>query len=416
MATIVNKNLKEQVETQNTIDVYGYFFESEVKLFSYLASNKTQTDEFLNEMWNKYGKFANNGSSVLNYGYSISQLIKSELLNITDSFEGECLTDDCWSIVERIMRSIYVLSYVASQTPSSPGQYLAYHINTILGEDSYLSPSTDWPFYPFETKPDDLTLELNKFFMDMALELSNSKLSEVSILDVLGFGSMFHSFSKIPDIFSLFGDKKYSCSNSPWSLQLNMVIYNQMIKKFNLSWSDDWKPQLEDDCKDLVQQWGEYMKDPESNPFPPSVLNNTVFNYTKYIKKDMTTFLETQTISTRNTNASYWSDLGIKVFSETNSKANVEENGYYDRLIMDCVFKGPLASHKPNLSEGCGEFYNKLTSNGLCQSFNGIETSQVWKENKRKTEILQTFSKVFGESQQNPKQFRGTGHSEGMQK
>ena len=101
-----------------------------------------------------------------------------------------------------------------------------------------------------------------------------------------------------------------------------------MIKKFNLSWSDDWKPQLEDDCKDLVQQWGEYMKDPESNPFPPSVLNNTVFNYTKYIKKDMTTFLETQTISTRNTNASYWSDLGIKVFSETNSKANVEENGY----------------------------------------------------------------------------------------
>ena len=87
-------------------------------------------------MWNKFGKFANNGSSVLNYGYSISQLIKSELLNKTDSFEGECLTDDCWSIVERIMRSIYVLAYVASQTPSSPGQYLAYHINTILGEDS----------------------------------------------------------------------------------------------------------------------------------------------------------------------------------------------------------------------------------------------------------------------------------------
>ena len=60
MATIVNKNLKEQVKTQNTIDVYGYFFESEVKLFSYLASNKTQTDKFLNKMWNKFGKFANN--------------------------------------------------------------------------------------------------------------------------------------------------------------------------------------------------------------------------------------------------------------------------------------------------------------------------------------------------------------------
>jgi hypothetical protein len=251
VATIVNKNLKEQVETQNTIDVYDYFFESEVKLFSYLASNKTQTDEFLNEMWNKFGKFANNGSSVLNYGYSISQLIKSELLNKTDSFEGECLTDNCWRTVERIMRSVYALSYVASQTPSSPGQYLAYHINTILGEDSYLSPSTDWPFYPFETKPDDLTLELNKLFMDVALELSNSKLSEVSILDVLGFGSMFHSFSKIPDIFALFGVKKYSCSNSPWSLQLNMAIYNQMMKKYNLSWSDDWKPRLEDDCKDL---------------------------------------------------------------------------------------------------------------------------------------------------------------------
>ena len=156
------------------------------------------------------------------------------------------------------------------------------------------------------------------------------------------------------------------------------------------------------------------MKDPESNPFPPSVLNNTIFNYTKYIKENITTFLETQTISTRNTNASYWSDLGTKVFSETNSKAYVKENGYYDRLIMDCVFKGPLASHEPNLREGCGEFYNKLTSNGLCQSFNGIETAQIWKENRRQSEILQTFSRVFGESQQNPEQFRGIGHSEGI--
>ena len=407
MASRVNKNLREQIEMQNNTDV-TYAFRSqnqkdEVAMFSYLASNKTQTDAFLNEIWNRFGKFADNDGNVFGTAQSIRETIKYELLDKL-TFKKECkVSDDCWPIVERIMRSVLALSLVASQPPNSPGQYLTYHIERILGEDSYLSQSTDWLYSTFEEKPDDLTLELNKYFINVTHELSNGKLSDVSILDVPGFGSMFHSFKK-------------PCEKSPWSLQLNMAIYNQLMKMSNFTWSEAWNWDLFYDCSGLVYQWGEYMKDQESNPFPPSEINNTFFNYTKYIEEDMTTFLESQAISSQNTNASYWSNIATKEFSETNSESYVEENGYYDRLIMDCVFKGPLASHEPNLSKGCGDFYNKLTSNGLCQSFNGIEASQLWKENERKSEILQTFSRVFSESQQNTEQFRGIGHSEGMQK
>ena len=331
----------------------------------------------------------------------IAGKISFELANKVNFSEGECLvTYDCWPILEKIKKSVLALLLVGTQTPTSPGQYLAYHMERMLGEESYMSQSIMWPYVPFDTKPDDQTLALNKYFMNVAHELSNGKLSEISILDVPGFGSMFHPFKK--------SCSSYDYSQPPWSLQLNMAIYNQLIKKYNFSWS--WKDDLRSNCEDLAYHWEQYMKDPEANPFPPTVINNTFFNYTKYIKEDMTTFLETQTISTQNTNESYWSDLATKVFSETNSKTHVQENGYYDRLIMDCVFKEPLLSHEPNLSRGCGDFYPKLTSNGLCQSFNGIEASQMWKEN---SEIIQSFSKVFGGFQPHPKLFRGTGNSEG---
>ena len=413
MASRVNEKLRKQFEMQNNIDV-KYAFDLpytmdgrlEVTLFSYLASNETQTDAFLNEIWNKLGRFANNGGSVFSNAQSIRRMIKSELLKLFPTFKEKCLENDdyCWPIVEKIMRSVLALSLAASRTPSSPGQYLAYHMDTMLGEKSYLSQSTKWPYNgPFNKMPDNLTLELNKYFMDVAFESSNGKLSEVSILDLPGFGSMFHSFTK-----------KDACESSPWSYQLNMALYNELTKRHNLTWSEAWKWNLLDNCRELVHQWGEYVKDPELNPFPPSVLNNTFFNFTRHIKEDMTTFLETQRISTQNTNESYWSDVATKVFSEANSNTYVEKNGYYDRLIMDCVFKEPLLSHEPNQYGGCRDFYDSLTSNGLCQSFNGIVASQMWKENWKNSEIMQTFSKGFGGFEPQTKLFRGIGRSEGM--
>ena len=72
---------------------------------------------------------------------------------------------------------------------------------------------------------------------------------------------------------------------------------------------------------------------------------------------------------------------------------------------MNCAFKVPLMSKRP----GCMEFRHSLTSNGLCQSFNSIEPSRLWKD----AEIIQSFNQVFGRFQDKIRRFRGVGHSEG---
>ena len=75
LATNVNKNLKWQVEMQNNNDVtldperytaLGFFATTYKLMFSYLAHDEVQTDEFLEEMWNKFGRFANNENEAAN--------------------------------------------------------------------------------------------------------------------------------------------------------------------------------------------------------------------------------------------------------------------------------------------------------------------------------------------------------------
>ena len=62
---------------------------------------------------------------------------------------------------------------------------------------------------------------------------------------------------------------------------------------------------------------------------------------------------------------------------------------------------------------GCTDFFPVLTSNGLCHSFNGIETTQVYSQEMRETQIMQAFNAVFGTFETQSRKYRGTGHSEG---
>ena len=104
-------------------------------------------------------------------------------------------------------------------------------------------------------------------------------------------------------------------------------------------------------------------------------------------------------------------ETGKKVFKETESDDNVKKNTFYDKLIMDCAFKTPLMTKKTNAISGCGEFYQSLTNNGICHSFNGVDPLKLWRD----AEIVQAFNKNFGSHQTKPHMFRGSGASEGKE-
>ena len=125
----------------------------------------------------------------------------------------------------------------------------------------------------------------------------------------------------------------------PWSTQLNMAIYNQLVVNGTNNDLD-----IDKTCENLKESWKRYIKNPKSNNFPPSWKNLTeqfkLFNFTKYIKKDMSSFLATYAASVQTIHNGFdtlWKDTATKIFSEVNSEDNVVENGYYARLIMDCV-------------------------------------------------------------------------------
>ena len=113
----------------------------------------------------------------------------------------------------------------------------------------------------------------------------------------------------------------------------------------------------------------------------------------------MTTFLATYASSIKiNTTkiSENWIKASKKIFG--NIRVKDSKNTFYDKLIMDCVFKEPLMSHQADFASGCISFDYSLTSNGLCHTFNGIETSLLLKQKWRFTEVNKAFERIFEKS------------------
>lgn len=351
--------------------------------------------------------------------------------------EVKCEDEKCKRIVKDIEIQIKTLA-MGSQVPKAPGLYLMYYnkLLTTNYKESYISEQLDvkWPSYPLKFKPSGLRLSLNKVLTNMALGLSNGAWKNVSILDVPGFGSMVNDFDPVikqsMGIFSAMFGKTELCG-IPWNNQLNMAIFNEMAKSY--SWSKTWENTINTECLNMKKLWKKYMTTFNATDFPPAIGNNTLFNYTNSIKDDMPMFLAVyaasfQTSLNQNqvqkdnkltSNETTQMDVplllretGKKVFKQTESDDYVKKNTFYDKLIMDCAFKSPLMTKKTNaISGGCGEFYQSLTNNGICHSFNGVDPLKLWKD----AEIVQAFNKIFGSHQTKPHKFRGSGASEGKE-
>ena len=412
MTIKVNTILREEVQRNNedvSISMWNMpspadediTIGDEFYLLASLANDKERMDTFLDRIWNKFGHFSKDGKTTR------TEKIKQELSEEVNDLDKNCLRNEsCWSIVEKGARSVVALIYLGDK-PKAAGSYLSHHMRRIFSSDSYILPNTEyeWPAKPFnQENSDELALDLNQYLMSMTYALSNAKVKNVSLLDLPAFGSMLGSFK---------GHCSFAAS---WSIQQNMAIYNQLMSSNNYTWSKNWGFGLYLECDVLIQLWKEYMTRPKGNDFPPKIKSNEYFNFTGYIKDDMPTFLAAYSASFLNTlsKTPVWSEVAKRVFLATDySERNVKRYGLYDNLIMDCVYQKPLFSESDNL-EGCTDLPPILTSNGLCYSFNGIDTSDIWRKALRSTDILQSFSKVFGILKHETKKFRGIGHSEGI--
>ena len=138
------------------------------------------------------------------------------------------------------------------------------------------------------------------------------------------------------------------------------------------------------------------MKD-SSARFSPEMKNSYLFDFTKYIKKDMKTFLialHGSFLTASREAVPTWRQVADESFNQTRSQHRSSKVGQYDKLVMQYAFKqNILRKHRDDYdADGGSELFTPtLTTNGLCYSFNSENYSSVWKE----SDITNTFNELF---------------------
>ena len=98
-----------------------------------------------------------------------------------------------------------------------------------------------------------------------------------------------------------------------------------------------------------------------------------------------------------------------KIFSLVEDEQFVQTKGLYDKLIIDCAFKEDI-SLKRQPDCGCKGFHPTLTTNGMCYTFNGKPTSELWQPSK----MINSFSTLFPSHPTNNKTFGGPRTAQGI--
>ena len=81
----------------------------------------------------------------------------------------------------------------------------------------------------------------------------------------------------------------------------------------------------------------------------------------------------------------------LHIFDAVKTDKYVADNGLYNKLIMKCSFKDRMSKISKTETEGCRGFRPTITSNGMCYTFNGKKTSELWKPSG----MITTFANLF---------------------
>ena len=369
-----------------------FFLEpANVDLLEKLLSNETHHQLFMDRIWKQFGNFSSVDllmfEDYFENGVRIRDKIMGELSIAVQNIDKKCSEGKkrCREKMEGSIRSIYALSYFASVPPKSPGQYLSYHRERFDddGKTNFMFEDINWPNNLTTWKPGIQSLIFNEYFEKMVFELSSGEIKADSLLDMPGFGAMIESFENTLDW------------NYPWSNQLNMAIYNNLMRENNFSFSNKWNVEIAREGRSLKKAWRQIMKEHGTNISPYNMPNNTFFNFTNYIRADLRTFLiaiHGSSLTASNQTLPIWKQLGSMLLNSTNGLHDNMARGLYDKLIMQCGFKQDISQREHFTPEGgCHLFDPTLTTNGMCYTFNGAKTSDIWKS----TELTNLFKDIF---------------------
>ena len=77
---------------------------------------------------------------------------------------------------------------------------------------------------------------------------------------------------------------------------------------------------------------------------------------------------------------------------------------------MQCSFNDELSKVSTDtVSESCNQFRPSITSNGMCYTFNGESTTNIWKS----SEVIDTFNRIFPHDDNQNFHFGGYGAIQG---
>ena len=297
---------------------------------------------------------------------AVNQIKHIESGNLTSAI---LCNGNCFERLRKIITQLKLIEWGYYGTAEATGGlYLAYHAQK-LGNYFKNSYQNQWPYNPLHDQPNALEIKLNELLKMMTKEMSNGKLKGISILDLPAFGSRTLTLDN------------HQITESNWPNEVNFAISS---KHGNLT-------QAFSQYKNLSHLWREYIDSVNEeklsldSKFPPSLVQNQ-FDFTDHIVEDLSTFFKVISGSfptaMNGTQPSIWFETAEAVFNDTKDQSFVERYGLYDKFIMGCSFRDDLTKKKFKDTEsqgGCKYFYQSLTNNGLCYSFNALKPSSIWK-------------------------------------
>ena len=100
-----------------------------------------------------------------------------------------------------------------------------------------------------------------------------------------------------------------------------------------------------------------------------------------------------------------WKETAEKLFNIIKGDDFIKKNGIFDKIIIDCAFREDLSlKQNPDSDGGCDGFVPSLTTNGMCYTFNGKRTSDIWQS----SEMITTFSNLLPSHSSNNNRFGGS--------
>jgi hypothetical protein len=266
------------------------------------------------------------------------------------------------------------------------GLFLVNHYS-FIGPYFGSTDGPDWPHTPLSKEPSLQESYLNKEMMRITEVLSKGKLKHISILDLPAFGSKIahlewqhKRISNWPSevSFSIFDEIRPTTTQNPSTNNQTYVSLQTAFENYKI----------------LIDHWKSFMQD-SSASFSPEMENNYLFDFTKYIREDMKTFLiahHGSVLMASKEAMQIWEKVADESFNQTRSVDSSSKVGMYDKLVMQYAFKQNILKKQQDDYEGGSKLFTPtLTTNGLCYSFNSENYSSVWKE----SEVTNTFNGLF---------------------